>query len=95
MSGRRYSPEVREQTIAMVRELRGQFGSLWATIEAVSSRTGVHTSTVRAWWRAMNPDELKPSQRSDESDELRRLRAELGALTAAHRELIENIRSTR
>lgn len=49
--GNRYGAEVRSATVALVDKLRPQYPSLWATIERVSADTGIHTSTVRAWWR--------------------------------------------
>ncbi|NKS56585.1 hypothetical protein GS504_03310 [Rhodococcus hoagii] len=94
MSGKRYSQEIRTTTLTLVTKLRPSYPSLWATIERVSADTGVHTSTVRAWVRReAGADAVKPLV-VDRDAELEALRAEVEALRAAHRELVEVSRGT-
>ncbi|MBM4479799.1 hypothetical protein MWT96_24855 (plasmid) [Prescottella equi] len=89
MSGKRYSAEIRKTTLALVQQLRPRYPSLWATIERVSADTGVHTSTVRAWVRREAGAEVVKPLAVDRDAELAALRAEMEALRAAHRELVE------
>ncbi|MBW4818164.1 MULTISPECIES: hypothetical protein [Rhodococcus] len=86
--GNRYGAEVRSATVALVDKLRPQYPSLWATIERVSADTGIHTSTVRAWWRQREgADAVKPQPCAPDS-EIHSLRVELEALREVNRELI-------
>ncbi|MBM4507979.1 hypothetical protein GS582_31985 [Rhodococcus hoagii] len=79
----------RKTTLALVQQLRPRYPSLWATIERVSADTGVHTSTVRAWVRREAGAEVVKPLAVDRDAELAALRAEMEALRAAHRELVE------
>jgi transposase-like protein len=36
----RFSPEVRERAVRMVLEHRGEYPSLWATIESIAQKIG-------------------------------------------------------
>ena len=42
----RFSPEVRERAVRMVLEHRGEYPSLWATIEPIAPKIGCVPQTV-------------------------------------------------
>ena len=80
MSGRRgqYPPEFRERAARMVAECCGEHASQWETVRSVASKLGIGTTeTVRNWVRAAEVDAgVRPGVTSQESAEMRRLRAE-------------------
>ncbi len=43
----RFSPEVRERAVRMVHENRGEYPSLWATIESISPKIGCVPQTLK------------------------------------------------
>lgn len=47
----RFSPEVRERAIRLVREQTSQHASQWATIRAISPKLGCTNETLRRWVR--------------------------------------------
>jgi transposase len=44
-----FSPEVRERAVRMVREHRGEYPSLWATIESIAPKIGCVPQTLNEW----------------------------------------------
>ena len=73
----RYSPEVRERAIRMVREQRDQYASEWAAIVSIAGKIGCKAGTLRLWIRRAERDAgQRPGPTSDESEELKRLRRE-------------------
>ena len=55
----KYTPEVRERAIRLPEEVRAQHPSDRAAIQAIASKTGCNSGTLRAWYRkhqdAQNP----------------------------------------
>jgi transposase len=62
----------------MVAEIRDDYDSLWAAMNAVADKLGVGTGeTVRKWVRQAETDSgVRPGTTTQESDELRRVRRE-------------------
>lgn len=62
----------------MVAECCGEHASQWETVRSVASKLGIGTTeTVRNWVRAAEVDAgVRPGVTSQESAEMRRLRAE-------------------
>jgi transposase len=62
----------------MVAEIRDDYDSLWAAMNAVADKLGVGTGeAVRKWVRQAETDSgVRPGTTTQESDELRRLRRE-------------------
>ena len=47
----KFSPEVRERAVRMVFEHRGEYPSLWATIESIAPKIGCVPQTLHDWIR--------------------------------------------
>ncbi|MFD7008129.1 transposase [Rhodococcus jostii] len=89
---RRYPEAVRDSAVQMVLALEPDMPSRWAAIETVSARTGIHTSTVRTWVRAAVGATVRGPQ--SDSAEIRRLRAELDALSTTLQNVVTELRGS-
>ena len=47
----KFSPEVRERAVRMVQDARGEYPSLWATIESIAPKFGCVPQTLHEWVR--------------------------------------------
>ena len=45
----KFSPEVRERAVRMVREHRGEYPSLWAAIESIAPKIGCVPQMLNEW----------------------------------------------
>ena len=52
----KFSPEVRERAVRMVLEHRGEYPSLWATIESIAPKIGCVAQTLNEWVRKHEVD---------------------------------------
>src|SRR2546429_5843903 len=52
----RYSPEVRERAVRMVREHGAEHPSQWAAIASIAGKLGCTTETLRRWVRQAERD---------------------------------------
>ncbi len=88
MAGRRgqYPPELRERADRLVAECRADHGSEWEAMRPVAQKLGIGTTeTVRKWVRMAEVDDgSRPGVTSEESAELRRLKAEVKELRRAN-----------
>jgi len=84
--GNIYPPELRERAVRMVAEVRADYPSEWAAMGAVAQKLGIgSTETLRHWVRQGEVDGgTRPGVTTEESAELRRLRAELRELRRAN-----------
>jgi transposase len=84
--GTSYPPELRERAIRMVTEVRPEYPSDWPAIKAVAGRPGIGSAeTLRKWIRqAEAGGGARPGMSSEESAELRKLRAEVRELRRAN-----------
>lgn len=82
---RKYSPEVRERAVRMVREHGPEHPSQWAAITAIASKLGCTAQTLRTWVRQ---DERDRGQRggltTDERQRLKDLEREVRELKRAN-----------
>jgi transposase len=81
-----YPAELRERAVRMVAEMRPNYLTEWATINSVAKKLGIGTAeTLRKWVRQAEIDAgTRPGVTSEESAELRRLRAEVRELRRAN-----------
>ena len=88
MPGRhgQYPPELRERAVRLVAECRTDHDSEWDAMRSVAQKLGIGTTeTVRKWVRRAEVDAgERPGVTSEESAELRRLRAENRELRRAN-----------
>jgi len=84
--GNTYPPELRERAVRMVAEVRPEYPSDWPAIKAVAAKLGIGgAETLRKWVRQAEVDGgTRPGVTSEESAELRKLRAEVRELRRAN-----------
>ena len=52
----KFSPEVRERAVRLVQEHRGEYPSLWATVESIAPKMGCVPSTLLDWVKQAEVD---------------------------------------
>ena len=52
----KFSPEVRERAVRLVQEHRGEYPSLWATVESIAPKMGCVPSTLLDWVKQTEVD---------------------------------------
>ena len=52
----KFSPEVRERDVRMVREHRGEYPSLWAAVESIAPKIGCVPQTLLEWVKRVEVD---------------------------------------
>jgi transposase len=81
----RYSPEVRERAVRMVREQEREHASQWAAITSIAQKIGCSAETLRNWVRQAERDEgLRPGLTTDEQQRLKELERENRELKRAN-----------
>jgi len=81
----RFSPEVRERAVRMVLEHRGEYPSLWATIESIAPKIGCVPQTLNDWVRQPEVDEgMRDGISSDERARIKDLEREVKELRKAN-----------
>jgi len=77
----RYSAEVRERAVRLVREQTAQHPSQWAAITAIAPKLGCTAETLRRWVRQAERDAgQRPGLTSDEQQQLKALEREVREL---------------
>jgi len=81
----KYSPEVRERAVRMVREHGPEHTSQWAAITSIASKIGCTGETLRNWVRQAERDAgQRAGLTTDERTELTRLQREVVELKRAN-----------
>ena len=81
----RYSPEVRERAIRMVREHGAEHPSQWAAIASIAGKLGCTAETLRRWVRQAERDTgARAGLTTDERQRLKELECENRELTRAN-----------
>ena len=81
----KFSPEVRERAVRMVFEHRGEYSSLWATIESIAPKIGCVPQTLHDWVRKHEIDAgMRDGVTSAERDRVKALEREVRELRKAN-----------
>ena len=81
----RYSPEVRERAVRMVREHLADYPSRWAAIESIASKIGCTTQTLDTWMKQAERDAgARAGLSSDERERMQALERENRELRQAN-----------
>ena len=82
----RYPQELKDRAVRLVAESRDQYESEWKAIESIAAKLGIgSTETLRKWVRTAEVNAgQRPGVTTQESDELRKLRAENRELRRAN-----------
>ena len=84
-TSKRYSPEVKERAVRMVREHRADHSSQWATICSIAEKFGCGPETLRKWILQSERDEgVRPGPTSEEKQRLKELERENRELRRAN-----------
>jgi transposase len=83
---KQYPRELRERAVRLVIEHRGGYETEYAAIRSIAAKLGIATpETLRQWVRKAEVDSgQRPGVSSEESAEIRRLRAEVKELRRAN-----------
>ena len=81
----KFSPEVRERAVRMVREHRGEYPSLWAAIESIAPKIGCVPQTLNEW---VKRDQIDTGERdgitTSEREQMKALEREVKELRKAN-----------
>jgi len=81
----RFSPEVRDRAVRMVREHEPEHASQWATITSIAEKIGCSTETLRNWLRQSERDQgQRPGLTTEERARLKELERENRELKRAN-----------
>jgi transposase len=82
---KQYPTEVRQRAVRLVLEHRDDYDTEYAAIRSIGAKCNVGAETLRKWVRQAEIDAgTRPGVSSEESVELRRLRAEVRELRRAN-----------
>ena len=77
----RYSPEMRERAVRMVREHAAEYPSQWAAITSIAEKLGCTAETLRKWVRQAERDTgQRHGLTTDERQRLKELEREVREL---------------
>ena len=73
----RFSAEVRERAVRLVRENEHEYGSKWAAIESIAPKIGCTPQTLHTWVRKCEPAQVAAATEQARIKQLEREVAEL------------------
>ena len=81
----KFSPEVRERAVRLVQEHRGEYPSLWATVESIAPKMGCVPSTLLDWVKQAEVDSgSRPGVSTSEAQRIKDLEREVKELRRAN-----------
>jgi len=85
MTRSKFSPEVRERAVRLVREHQGEYPTQWAAITSIAGKMGCAAETLRQWVRRVERDTgQRPGLTSEERERLKTLERENRELRRAN-----------
>jgi transposase len=82
---RRFSPEVRERAVRLVRQHQGEHATQWAAISSIAAKIGCTGETLRGWVRQAERDSgERAGTTSDERERIKALERENRELRQAN-----------
>lgn len=82
---KRYSPEVKERAVRLVRESAADHPSEWAAMRSIASKIGCNPETLRKWVRQAEQDRgERPGGTSEEKARIEELEREVRELKRAN-----------
>ena len=80
----KYSPEVRERSVRMVQEHRGEYPSLWTAMESIALKIGCAPQTLLEWVKRAEVDAgTRPVATTFEAQRIKELEREVKELRRA------------
>lgn len=81
----KFSPEVRERAVRLVREQRGEHPSMWAAIESIAPMIGCTAQTLLEWIKRDEVDRgVRDGVSTDERERIKALEREVKELRRAN-----------
>jgi transposase-like protein len=81
----KFSPEVRERAVRLVQEHRGEYPSLWATVESIAPKIGCVPQTLLEWVKRAEVDAgERPGTTTAEAQRMKELERENKELRRAN-----------
>ena len=81
----KFSPEVRERAVRMVREQRGEYPSLWAAVESIAPKMGCVRQTLLEWVKRQEVDSgVRDGVTTNEAQRVKDLEREVKELRRAN-----------
>ena len=81
----KYSPEVRERSVRMVQEHRGEYPSLWAAVESIAPKIGCVPQTLLDWVKRSEVNAgMRPDTTTAEAQRIKDLERENKELRRAN-----------
>jgi transposase len=82
---KKFSPEVRERSVRMVLEHRGEYPSLWAAVDSIAPKIGCVPQTLLEWVKRHEVDSgVRGGLTSTEAQRVKELEREIKELRRAN-----------
>lgn len=81
----KFSPEIRERAVRLVQEHRGDYPSLWATVESIAPKIGCVATTLLSWVQRAEIDSgMRAGVTTAERERIKALEREVAELRRAN-----------
>ncbi len=85
LKSNKYSPEVRERSVRMVQECRGEYPSLRAAVVSIAAKIGCSSHTLHEWVKKVEVDTgVRDGVTTEERERIKTLEREVKELRRAN-----------